>query len=40
MNLIKEKIKEIKLKNLQNKIEKQGIDDDILKQILNPIWHR
>ena len=35
MNLIKEKIKEIKLKNLQNKIEKQGIDDDILRQILN-----
>ena len=35
MNLIKEKIKEIKLKSLQNKIEKQGIDDDILRQILN-----
>lgn len=35
MNPIKEKIKEIKLKNLQNKIEKQGIDDDILRQILN-----
>ena len=35
MNLIKEKIKEIKLKSLQSKIEKQGIDDDILRQILN-----
>ena len=35
MNPIKEKIKEIKLKSLQNKIEKQGIDDDILRQILN-----
>lgn len=35
MNLIKEKIKEIKLKKLQSKIEKQGISDDILIQILN-----
>ena len=35
MNPIKEQIKEIKLKNFYQKIEKQGIDSDILNEILN-----
>lgn len=35
MNPIKEKIKEIKLKNFYHIIEKQGIDSDILNEILN-----